>query len=427
MLSFDEFINEQYSFKERIYEGGAYGHLMHPFEDFGLTMTDVLNMINTTINGAFGPENFVQEKTDGQQLSISWKDGKLIAARNKSHLRNFGEKALDISGVANLFQGRGDIETVYNAAMVDLTQSIGALSDSAKLKYFENGRKFASLEVITPVTQNTVPYGLNMLVFHGVVEYDENAKVIGEDKQAGRDLGNLVKDANAQSQKTFFVRGPQDLAIQPLPNTEKKAAYYKAKYDKIMIENNLAPHSTIGQYATNRAKILLLEEAKKAGFEIPEEAVVGIAQRLATISKAYNVRTIKKTLSPEAAAWYVPFEKKNAKRLKRLIFAPLENLFIEVGTEFMRNMSSFLSANPTKATEEMRKEIDSVIKKIRIGGGPDEIAKLEHELSRVTAAGGLDAIVPTEGITFIFKGKLYKYTGIFAPIHQIRSMLAYKR
>jgi len=43
-------------------EGGAYGHLAHPFEDFGLTMNDLKTMIETTVNGAFGPENFVQEK-----------------------------------------------------------------------------------------------------------------------------------------------------------------------------------------------------------------------------------------------------------------------------------------------------------------------------------------------------------------------------
>ena len=57
----------------------------------------------------------------------------------------------------------------------------------------------------------------------------------------------------------------------------------------------------------------------------------------------------------------------------------------------------------------------------------EEVEKLEHELSRISAAGGLDGLVPTEGITFIYKGKLYKYTGIFMAIHQIRSMLVYKK
>lgn len=409
-----------------INEGGAYGHLSHPFEDMNLTMADLLQMIEATVDGNFGPENFVQEKTDGQQLSISWKDGRVIAARNKKHLANAGENAMDSQGVADLFAGRGDIETVYNAAMQDLTASIGALSEEDKNKYFANGKKFASLEIITPLTQNTVPYGLNMLVFHGVLEYDEAGNVIDEDKQAGRDLGRLIKDANAAAQKTFFVRGPQDMDIKPLPNAKARGAYYKKKYQEILKTCELGPASTVYDYALGMAKNVLKEEADSAGVTIPEDAVEGLAKRIGDIDKAFSVPLIKKALGNDAE-WFINLEKKSAKDLKARVYGPLESLFLEVGTEFMKNMSSFLSADPTTASEEMRKEIDQTIASIRTNGDATDVEKLERQLTRVTAAGGLDSIVPTEGITFVFKGKLYKYTGIFAPIHQIRSILAYKK
>ena len=120
-------------------------------------------------------------------------------------------------------------------------------------------------------------------------------------------------------------------------------------------------------------------------------------------------------------------EKKKAKQWKRAVYAPLESIFLEIGTEMMKNISAFLSANPTAAAEHMRKEIDKTISTIRTNGDENDVAKLEVELSRLAAAGGLESIVPTEGITFLFKGKLYKYTGIFAPLHQIRSILAYKK
>lgn len=370
--------------------------------------------------------NILVHNTDGQQLSISWKNGKLIAARNKSHLKDAGEGAMDISGVAQLFSGRGDIETVYNAAMEDLNVALGSLSKKDLLRIFENGKKFASLEVIAPVTQNTVPYGLNMLVFHGVLEYDEAGNVVGEDKQAGRELGKLIADVNQSAQKTFFVRGPQDMDIKPFPNTASRSSYYEKKYKQILRDCSLTDASTVYDYAIGMAKIILKEEADKAGIKLPASAIDGLAARIAGINKSYSSSIIKKELGSDAE-WYNDLEKKSGKALKRKVFAPLENLFIEIGTEFMKNMSSFLSANPTQASEAMRKEIDKTIAAIRKEGGPDEIEKLEHELSRVTAAGGMENIVPTEGITFVFKGKLYKYTGIFAPIHQIRSMLAYKK
>lgn len=63
LLKYNDFLlKESLNFEYILNEGGAYGHLQHPFDDFKLTMADLKDMINTTVNGAFGPENFVQEK-----------------------------------------------------------------------------------------------------------------------------------------------------------------------------------------------------------------------------------------------------------------------------------------------------------------------------------------------------------------------------
>ena len=432
LKNYTQFLNEtltlstDWVMENVLNEGGAYGHISHPFEDFDLSMQDLKDMINSTVNGAFGPENFVQEKTDGQNILISWKNGKLIAARNKSHLKNAGEAALDMSGIASLFAGRGDIETAYNAAMKDLSKAIGSLPEADKTKFFDEGKKFASVEVITPITQNTVPYGQNMLIFHGVVEHDETGNAIGEDKQAGRDLGKLITDANEAAQETFFVRGPQDIASMPFPNTKSRASYYDKKLAEVLSISGTNMSSSVGDYALGMGKKILTEEASKAKVNIPDQYVDGLSRRIADIDKSYSIPNIKKDLG-EAASWFLDLEKTRAKELKRKVYAPLESLFLEIGTEMMKNISAFLSANPTAASAAMRKEIDATIASVRTNGDEKDIEKLEHELSRVSAAGGLESIVPTEGITFIFKGNLYKYTGIFAPLHQIRSILAYKK
>jgi hypothetical protein len=416
-----------YDMDYTVNEGGAYGHLAHPFEDIGLTLGDVKDMISAAVNGAFGPENFVQEKTDGQQLSITWKDGEIRAARNGGQIKDFGKNSLTAAGVADMFRGRGDIEIAFNAAMKDLGASIGALSAADKEKYFGNGKKFASIEIITPVTQNTVPYGQNMLVFHGVIEYDENGKVIGEDKQAGRDLGKLVADANAAAQETFFVRGPQDIALKPLPNTKARQSYYNSLLNTIMKESGTNLASSVEEYALGNAKRILQDLASKDKINIPSEYLDALGKRVAGIDKSFTAPQIKKVLEPAVAEWYLNLEKSREKELRKRVYLPLESIFLELGTEVMKNVSSFLSANPTQAAESMRKEIDGVINKIKTTGGEDEVKKMEYELERVAAAGGLDAIVPTEGITFLYKGKIYKFTGIFAPLHQIRSILAYKK
>ena len=407
-------------------EGGAVGHILHPFEDMDLTMSDIHDIIHITVNGLFTEDNFLQTKTDGQQLSISWKNDKLIAARNKTHLKNFGELAMDSKGISELFAGRGDIEIVYNAAMEDLNSSIGSLSNQDKLKFFENGHKFASLEIITPITQNTVPYGQNLLVFHGIIEYDENGNPIGEDKQAGRDLGKLIKDANLAAQKTFFVRGPEDIQIKPFNDAKKRASYYENKYKKILKDCNLGPASTVLEYALGMGRNVIQEEAKNAGVNIPSDALDGLAMRIADINKSFSVPTIKKSLGDDAE-WFINLEKKSAKDLKAKVYSPLESLFLEIGTELMKGMSSALVANPTDASLSMKSEIDKTISTIRTDGDSSDVEKLERQLKRLTDVGGLEDVVPSEGITFVYKGKLYKYTGLFAICHQIRSILAFKK
>jgi hypothetical protein len=188
---------------------------------------------------------------------------------------------------------------------------------------------------------------------------------------------------------------------------------------------NLA--SSVEEYALGNAKRILQDLASKDKINIPSEYLDALGKRVAGIDKSFTAPQIKKVLEPAVAEWYLNLEKSREKELRKRVYLPLESIFLELGTEVMKNVSSFLSANPTQAAESMRKEIDGVINKIKTTGGEDEVKKMEYELERVAAAGGLDAIVPTEGITFLYKGKIYKFTGIFAPLHQIRSILAYKK
>ncbi len=41
------------------------------------------------------------------------------------------------------------------------------------------------------------------------------------------------------------------------------------------------------------------------------------------------------------------------------------------------------------------------------------------ETQKIDAIGGMKKIIPSEGITFFYKGELLKITGVFAPINQV--------
>ena len=94
-------------------EGGAYGHMSHPFDDKGLTFGDFKNIIDLALQGNLDLEQSATEKTDGQNLFISW-NGKMLAARNTGDLKRGG---MDYKAVAAKFKGRGNIEKAFTFAM----------------------------------------------------------------------------------------------------------------------------------------------------------------------------------------------------------------------------------------------------------------------------------------------------------------------
>ena len=67
----------------------------------------------------------------------------------------------------------------------------------------------------------------------------------------------------------------------------------------------------------------------------------------------------------------------------------------------------------------MKQKFVSVASQVRSGGNPTQIQKLKSELERLNKLGGIEKIVASEGLVFVYNGKTYKLTGTFAPLNQI--------
>ena len=112
---------------------------------------------------------------------------------------------------------------------------------------------------------------------------------------------------------------------------------------------------------------------------------------------------------------------------------PLKTLFLQLGVEVNENISNLLTLNPAAAVQEIRQGIDEVIRDIKATKDPALMQKLEKELKLINKLGGLDKIVPSEGLTLTYtpegstEQKIYKFTGIFAPVNQILGSLKFSR
>ena len=71
----------------------------HPFDDKNITFSDLKQKIINGLGGKLNCEEGVTEKLDGQNFMVYWVNGKLVTARNKGQLKNFGETSMAVSGV----------------------------------------------------------------------------------------------------------------------------------------------------------------------------------------------------------------------------------------------------------------------------------------------------------------------------------------
>lgn len=393
-----------------IMEGGAYGHMAHPFDiEMGLTFGDLKQIVVRALNGDL---ELAREKTDGQALAISWVNGRLVAARNKSHLKDKGVGAMTIGQVADKFAGRGGLTDAYNFAMQDLSKAIGALSEPQRKKVFKDGSSFMNLEVIYPTSVNVIPYNQPLLVFHGTFDYDVTGTIIGQNQDAAKILGGMIKQVNAHVQSKYTIQGPP---MQTLPKTEhlsKLQGKYLGMISKLQSEFGLADSDGVADYHQAWWTNFVEKGAKK----LDAQQKIGLIKRWAFLDKSFRIGDIK---DDKIRAWAEQTDKQDQQKISKQNLMRFEEIFLGVGADVLSFMTSVLTANPAEATKQMKAKLQSTISQVKASGDPKKIAKLKLELSRMQALGGFNKIVPNEGLVFVYGGNTYKLTGAFAPLNQI--------
>ncbi|MBT4209063.1 hypothetical protein HOE22_12105 [Candidatus Woesearchaeota archaeon] len=412
---------------EFLIEGGAYGHMSHPFDDNNLTFSDLKQIIINGLGGKLDREDNVTEKLDGQNLMVSWVDGELRAARNKGHLKNHGKTAPTTSGIKSMFSGRGDIEKAFVGAMKSLEKAVGSLGDKQKEKVFGNGSKWMNLEIMYPKTANVIDYDVAEIVFHGAIEYDDSGKAIGQPKDSARMLAGMIKQTNKHIQKMFRIGKPNFLTVPKHQDFGRMKNKFLGQLKKLQSTYALKDSDRLGEYHEAFWREYVFNASKQFKVSLKPNQFVSLVNRWAFFDKSYKIRDIKKDFKDNTnfLDWIISTDKNDIQNIFKQNIKPFEVLFFAVGAEILKNISGWMAASPSATTQKLRKDVIKAFKELQSGGNVDKLKKLKIQIEKLQAIGGLDAIVPSEGIVFKYKGKIYKFTGAFAPINQILGSLKF--
>ena len=419
LLSFESFVNEMY---QPIFEGGAAGHMMHPFDDADLTFDDFIKMIQAGLSGDLNFEEEPTEKTDGQNIFATVKDGKAMFARNKGQLKD----PLSLDGVNTMFADHPSeqVKATFTLAAKDLAKGLEGLSKKDQDSYFENGVNFMNMELIYSKNSNVINYDRDVIQFHGIKKTDGQGNIVGEDNKAAKDLAKIIKDANNHIGEVFEIIPPQALKVAKDAEFDEKLDYFVAKVYKLQDGFNLSLTDPVSKYHEAwwrkqiDGKFPDLDQAHKDGL---------VLRWAYDDKKSLDMRALAKLVSPKELEAIKDFEKEDLKKKYKENIRPFEDLFLELGSVVLKNASNFLALSPDKEMQRLHDTIRKEAEAIKLNGDVKQIEKVESELARLARIGGIESIIPTEGLVFKFKGGLYKLTGTFAAINQLMGIIKYGR
>lgn len=411
-------------------EGGAAGHMSHPYEDYDLTFQDVENMIDAALSGKI---EFAQEKLDGQNLMVTYKDGKVRAARNKGHLKNAGENSLTLQQIKDTFANRGSIQTAFSEAMVDLETAINRLTPNQKADFFGNGTKFVNFEILFPETANVIPYGATQLRLHNITEYDPAGNVVNTDTEKVYQLEKAIRQVEAQNQKTYEIRVTDPVTINKSADFEKQRDELTKIIKTLRAKFNLKLNDRVSSYIQAWWKQYINNTAKQYNYNIPDDVLQQLVNRWGFSNKDVNIKVIRDGIKNEDFRnWVSTFDKGEYVDQKKICIKPIETLFLKLGVYVLKNISQIVAINPDESVRQIKSNLDDAISKIKAAANtPDmnddgaSMKFLKRELTRLKDVGGFKAILPVEGVVFKYNGKLYKLTGAFAPINSILGYLKF--
>ena len=405
-----------------LFEGGAAGHMAHPFDDKDLTFGDFKSMIDAGLRGELNFEEDATEKTDGQNAFATIQDGEVKFARNKTELKN----PMTLSEFKNKFEGHASklVQDTFQFAAQDLARLLMKLSPADQEKYFKNGKDFMNMELIYSQNPNVIHYDTDVIQFHGIKETDGNGNIIGTNNKPAKEIVDILKKVQSDIGKTFKIIPPKVIKLQKdLDFTTNKKRFIN-QVNALEKRYGLTDNDEVAQYHEMWWRELIDKQFPTLSQDVKE----GLLKRWAYgDKKSLNMRSLAKQVGPKEAALVKKFDKEDVAKKYKENIRPFEDLFLELGSVILKNASDFLAANPSDEAQRLRSQIQTAGSKIKKTGGIDQVRKVEAELARLDRIGGIESIFPTEGIVFKYKGKVYKLTGTFAAINQLLGIIKYGR
>lgn len=386
-----------------IFEGGAGGHMAHPFDYTDFTANDLIELVDSLFKGKV---EHLKEKLDGMNINASMNDdGEIIFIRNNTE-RNSEKGGILLKDLDERWDGKEHQKKVFMTAGKIIEQIFPKLGK----EYFnpdKNHRKIINCECIIAGKTNIMPYAKDRVAFHGYTIWEK-----GTDKKGNfawieqEDVEGHVDELYKAAEGIDEAKPRPDLMIRNLEDGTKFAEKFTKAISKLWSNEGLNNNASVEEWKKIRFKKYAPEWCKD------DERIFN---RFCNDDKSINLRLLKKEYSNYASE-LDELDKKGKKTIIGQIMEPIDNLFLSIGNELLDQLDGFVNSdNKEQTIDIVKKDTEELVKTIEQSGSIDAKEKLEKCMQRLQALG--NKYNAAEGIVVMWKGKRMKFTGSFAAIN----------
>jgi hypothetical protein len=403
------FINNQ---SNMILEGGAYGHMMHLWDDYDLTFGEIKDIIKIFMTGGGELTQVPVEKTDGINMFMTWIDGKVKVARNKSTLKN----PVSISDI----KIQNEIVKKYLVnAINDIEKILSKIDDGTLTNIFNNGSYYMNMEIIHPDLDRLVYYGNPIIQFHGLVEV-RDGNIIKYDSDAAKQLAIVINKIINTNDTEYNVEPPRELVINKQVNFDIERDKHINNVNKLQQEYKLDDNNSVGDFifAWWYEYIHNIEKFKS----LDDDFLAKLIYRWGFSNKSLRLSDIKKQVGGDIYIKILEIEN-NLNDINKIPINIVSEILTKFSINVLKNTSGFLTMFPSKSLYNLNQLLIKSINNIKSSNNEDKIKKLNTLLLKLETYGGvfgaMDNTVPAEGIVFNYKNKIYKLTGLYGILNAI--------
>ena len=159
-----------YKYLQNVLEGGASGHMAHPYDYTDFTLRDLKGLVRRLFEGRIED---VTEKVDGTNIQATVnKDGEVVFIRNKGNL-NSEKGGMSIRDMADKWADKPSVAKTFLQAGEIITKVFSNIPN----KFFNpdpETRVIVNCECVVAGKTNIMPYASDAVDFHDLWIYKFN-------------------------------------------------------------------------------------------------------------------------------------------------------------------------------------------------------------------------------------------------------------